>query len=225
MKKRSEKLQLNEKMVFGTMGGVQTQRTQMRKPHTALALSAALALAGTTARANHIHIGGVAHNGPGERVEHVAPIELPAWQGVTGTRLEITGTFHQSTTGEVSVVTRLFNPDEPFILAWHGSAGFQLIPPGSLPRNTPAAAEQSNPHTVTWRLRVPATEGGAYQLRLDVQQPDGSWQNVSVMNHTPPSLREWYENGAVSTVGIAGPATLVNMNARFFRAGSILILK
>ena len=202
-----------------------SQKMTLRHPYMKVCLSAVLAFAGTAVWANHIHIGGFTNNTPGESVAFVAPDALPAWQGLQGARLELSGTFHQTAPGEASIILRLFDPEQPLILAWHGAEGFQLVPPAGLPQNIPATPAQSNPQTIEWRLRVTSMESATHRVHLDVRQLDGSWQPLLKLEHIPLAVQEWYEAGAVSLVGIAGPAAMAGMNARFTRAGTLLILK
>ena len=216
-----------------TMDGVFIQRTQqksmqrifMRQALFQLILFTTAALAGTSVGANTLLLGGFTGTANVERVELVAPLALPEWREDVGTRLEIAGTFVQTATGEVSVVIRLFDSDEPLILTWHGAEGFQLVPPAGLPQNIPATPAQSNPQTVEWRLRFTPQNNATHRVHVDVQQPDGSWQVLLGRADVPLAIRDWYEAGAVSKVGIAGPVEFGNLKTRFFRAGTLLILK
>ena len=212
------------------MDGVNAQHARRRRmttthPILQICLYAALAFAGTMAWANVIHVGGFAGNGVGERVEQVEPLALSAWREEFGTRLEITGTFVQTATGEGSVVVRLLDNNRPLIVAWHGATGFQLAAPGRLPYNTPAVSTPSGTQTVVWRLRIHALHRSEQRLVLETQKMDNTWQVLVERKMSLHAVREWVEAGAMLTVGIAGPVALDNAGVRFFREGTLLLVK
>ena len=194
-------------------------------PILQICLYAALAFMGTVARASVIHVGGFAGTGYGERVEQVEPLALPAWLEEFGTRLEISGTFIQTATGEGSVVVRLLDNERPLVVAWHGATGFQLIAPGGLPQNTPAVSTPSGTQTVVWRLRIHALQRSEQRLVLETQKTDNTWQVLIERKMSLHAVREWVESGAVLTVGIAGPVALDNAGVRLFREGTLLLVK
>jgi len=187
---------------------------------------AALSLPPMAAEAAHIIIGGFAGTGNGECVENVAPLAVPVWREEFGTRLEVSGTFYQTATGEASVVIRLFDDERPLTLAWHGAAGFQLLLPGGLPHNAPTTPTPSAPQTIAWRLRVHAPQNPAQRLVLETRQPDGAWQVVLERKAVLPGVREWVEEGGILTVGISGPLALgSDTHVRLFRDGVLLMVK
>jgi len=217
-------------MFFHIMDGVNAQHARRRRmttthPILQICLYAALAFAGTMAWANVIHVGGFAGNGVGERVEQVEPLALSAWREEFGTRLEITGTFVQTATGEGSVVVRLLDNNRPLIVAWHGATGFQLIAPGGLQQNTPAVSTPSGTQTVVWRLRIHALQRSAQRLVLETQDTGGLWHIKLENKMSLHAVREWVEAGAGVTVGIAGPVALEVLSVRFFREGTLLLVK
>jgi len=215
MKKWSENFRLNEKMVFGIMGGVQTQRSLMRKTHTVLALSVALVLAGTVARAQN-----------GERVEVVAGTTAPAWIESAGAFIEVNATLVQTAAGEASAFFRLLDTERPLIIAWHTATGFQLAAPGRLPQNIPENPTPGNPQTVALRLRIRSLKSPAQRLVLETRQPNGSWQLVFEKTMALNKTREWIEEGGVVKAGLAGPVELAGgMRVRVLREGTLLMIK
>jgi hypothetical protein len=175
-------------------------------------------------------VGGFAGSAGRERVEQVAGFASPVWQE-EGTFLEVGGTFVQTEAGEGSVFVRLLDVDRPLILVWHSAAGFQLVAPGSLPRNTPSTPTAGEARSVTWRLRVRSLRNPAQRLVLETRQGEGNgWQVALERTMALAGVRAWVEgdggeNGGVLTVGIAGPVALVDAGVRVVREGSLLMVR
>ena len=198
--------------------------THPRLPRATLTLALAV-VAGTTAH-SAILTGGFAGTGAGERIEQVAGFVAPVWREETGTRVEVSGTFVQHEIGEGSVFIRMLEEACPLALVWHGAAGFQLVPPGGLPENTPTTPTTSGPQTVRWRLRVHFLQRPAQRLILETFQ-EGRWQMVldRKMEVELEKVREWLEAGGVLTVGIAGPVELGDdVSVKVARDGTLLLV-
>jgi len=191
-------------------------------------LFAIAVLAGTVAFAS-VPVGGFTGTNHMETVENVAGMSAPEWSQGAGTYVEVTGTFVQTETAEVSVWIRLLDEALPLTLSWHGAEGFQLVASGTLPQNIPATPASSGPQTVTFRLRIRSLQNSIQRLVLETRQPDGSWLKIfeKSMALNTVRAREWVEEGGVLRVGIAGPVEWLGDSARVrvLRDGTLFLVK
>jgi len=179
-------------------------------------------LAGTTARADVLHVGGFTGTSNVERVENVAPHTAPVWKEGAGSYIEIVSTLEQTDNGEASVLFRMPGSDAPLAWVWQsGVPGAQLIAPGGLPVNTETQTP-GVPKTLTLRVRIRSLNTPVQRLILETQQPDGGWLKVMEKNWTLTRVREWVEEDlGVLRIGVVGPVEIKNTHVRVMRDGTL----
>ena len=124
--------------------------------------------------------------GAGERIERVTLEIPPAWIESSGVRIEVSGSY--TATGDASVLMRLSEEKQPFILTWQSFDGFQM---GSgLPRDVAELEGERprEPQTVAWRLII-RLKRGAQHVKLEILNA-GAWQKALEKDVVLTGLRE-----------------------------------